>query len=74
MDNIQNIDTLELATALYNLACDLDAADYSETAETEINEIEWALRDLKYYGCLNPAANKGFVTLLNCLVRLANIN
>lgn len=72
MDDIRNIDTLELATALYNLACDLDAADYSETAETEINEIENALYNIKVSAL--SGHNKENITLFNCLARALNIN
>ena len=72
MDDIRNIDTLELATALYNLACDLDAADYSETAETEINELENALYNLKVSAL--SGHNSENITLFSCLARALNIN
>lgn len=72
MDNIRNIDTLELATALYNLACDMDAADYSETAETEINELENALYNLKVSAL--SGHNSENITLFSCLARALNIN
>ncbi len=74
MDDIRNIDTLELATGIYNLACDLDAADYSETAETEINELENALDNLRNYVVINPAANKNYLTLVSCLNAIVNHN
>ena len=72
MDDIRNIDTLELATGLYNLACDLDAADYSETAETEINELENALYNLKVSAL--SGHNSENITLFSCLARALNIN
>lgn len=72
MDDIRNIDTLELATGLYNLACDLDAADYSETAKTEISEIENALYNLKVSAL--SGHNSENITLFSCLARALNIN
>lgn len=72
MDDIRNIDTLELATGLYNLACDIDAADYSETAETEINTIENALYNLKVSAL--SGHNSENITLFSCLARALNIN
>lgn len=72
MDNIRNIDTLELATGLYNLACDIDKNDYQETAETEINELENALYNLKVSALSGHNSEK--ITLFNCLARALNIN
>lgn len=74
MDNINNIDTIQLAEKLYKLACDFDFADYTETSASDINEIENALYNLKNYAVLNPTANKNYLTLLCCLDRIANYN
>lgn len=64
----------ELAAKLYNMALDMDGADYIETQEEETQEIENALTVLNDYAELNPQANKHFKTLLNCLEAIAETN
>jgi len=72
MDDIRNIDTLELATALYNLAADMDKSDYNETETAEINELENALYNLKVSAL--SGHNSENITLFSCLARALNIN
>lgn len=74
MDNLNNVDTMELAKTLYKMSSDLDFLDYEETKTSTINIIEETLYNLKNYAILNPSANKGLAILLTCLDTIASHN
>jgi len=65
----------ELATKLYNLACDLDNLDYQETSDKEIKELETALSFIIWNDKYNKGTcHKSLKTLYNCLERIASTN
>lgn len=65
--------TMDIAEKLYQLSCEQDFSDYSETKEKEVAEIEQALCYLHTL-CCNKYNNDYFRTFYNCLDRITSIN
>lgn len=60
---MQSIDIYEIAQKLYSMASDMDAADYEETKNETIEDLEEVLITLK---CIAYTRNH-YKTFLQCL-------
>lgn len=61
MSRFFDIDTI--ASAIYTASCDLDYNDYTDTAESDLNDITSALSKVRGYADYN----KDFEALANAL-------
>ena len=73
MGNIDICSTDEIAEKLYDLCCDMDKSDYTDTKAKEISELENAIYEIKAIA-ENPYNNDCWRTFYKCLQSLANVD